>query len=499
MTRAAVIGAGPAGLCAAIKLIEIGVTDIAILERTDGPGGTWRANSYPGAACDAPSHLYSFSFAPKRDWSRKFAAQPEILAYYEALVDRYDLRRRIRFGLEVVSARFDDQRAAWDLTLSDGTTESAEVVVSAVGQLSRPAVPEIDGLASFAGRSFHSAEWDHSFDLTGKRVAVIGNGASAVQFVPPVAEQAATVTIFQRSANWIMPKPDREFTRSRASGPRTSSGSGSGPAVVHLLASRDRFLLTRKGSRLGQLLARTASDRLTQLASDRLPVEALVPDYPPGCKRILLSNDYYAALRRPSVEVELDPIHHVEADAVVTRAGRRHEADVIILGTGFNATDFLLPMEVFGRGGISLSAAWEGGAQAYLGVEIAGFPNFFVMYGPNTNLGNNSILFMIEAQARYVQRAVRQILEDDLDWIAIRPDVMDAFNRRIGAAAAKTVWAADCSNWYKNQDGVVTNNWPAPSSLYWLRMRSYRPHDHLARARPPSGAADLGASNSRIG
>jgi len=481
--RVAVLGAGAAGLCVAIKLLEAGIDDLVILEKSDGVGGTWRANTYPGAACDVPSHLYSFSFAPKKDWTRKFAEQPEILSYFEGIADRYDLRRRIRTGCEVRRARFDEDTAEWHLELADGTEVIADVVVSGLGQLNRPYTPDIEGLDSFGGEVFHSARWRHDVDLAGKRVGVIGNGASAVQFLPPTAERAGHVTLFQRSANWILPKPDREFSA------RERRILASVPFAERLFRwniywrLEKNFFFMRRGSRLGKLIDRMASKELRKLVSDDLPAEALIPDYPPGCKRILISNDYYQTLLRPNVSVELAHIDHVEPGAVVTEDGTRHEVDVLIFGTGFRSTEFLAPMEVTGRAGADLNDAWATGARAHLGVAIAGFPNFFMLYGPNTNLGHNSIIFMIEAQSRYITRAVRELRDDGLAWIDVRADVMDRYNTRLQKNADGTVWVADCDSWYKNEHGVVTNNWPAFTVSYWKRMRDFRSHEFVRRAR----------------
>ena len=479
--RAVVIGAGAGGLCAAIKLREAGVHEITIIERSDGVGGTWRANTYPGAACDVPSHLYSFSFALKRDWSRKYAEQPEILSYFEDLADRYGLRPYLRTGLAVTSATFDEATGIWHLDLSDSSAITAEIVVCATGQLSRPLIPDLPGLETFAGPAFHSATWDHDADLEAKRVAVVGTGASAVQFVPHVAARAGSVSVFQRSASWVAPKSDQVYDE------RQQRLFARVPGAARLMRwyvywrLEMNFALMRKESRLGAMLARAGAKKLSALATPRLPVEALVPDHRPGCKRILLSNDYYAALLRPNVTVELDPIERVEAGAIVTADGRRTEADVLIFGTGFRATEFLAPMAVTGRDGVSLAEAWSQGAEAHLGVEVAGFPNFFVMYGPNTNLGHNSILFMIEAQARYMSQAVRRMIVEDLAWVEVRPEVMDRFTARVEREAERTIWATECNSWYKNAAGRITNNWPALSVAYWARLRTYRPAEHISR------------------
>lgn len=495
--RVAILGAGAAGLCAAIELAEQGIDDVVIYERGDGVGGTWRANTYPGAACDVPSHLYSFSFFSKRDWSRKFAPQPEILQYFEDVADHFGLRPKLRLRCEVTDATFDDATGRWRLRVVDRSgpdeetrTEVVDVLVCALGQLNRPFVPDIDGLDRFGGPVVHSAEWDHDVVLEGRRVGVVGNGASALQFIPPVARIAAHTTVFQRSANWIIPKPDRPFRR-------WERAALSVPAIQRLYRWRIywrleiNFLLMRRSSRAGALLGRMLAKRLRTLATDDLPEAALVPDYPMGCKRILISNDYYSTLRRPDVSVELDPIARVESGAVVTASGHRHELDVLLLGTGFRTTEFLAPMRVTGRHGRDLNDEWAKGAHAHLGVAVSGFPNLFVLYGPNTNLGHNSIIFMIEAQSRYVARAVRHLRDADLRWIDVRGDVMDRYNTTIQRQADRTVWVADCHSWYKNEHGLVTNNWPDFTFNYWRRMRHFRPHEWVRRRRDPPTADPL--------
>lgn len=481
--KVAILGAGAAGLCMGIKLSGAGITDFRIFEKSDRVGGTWRDNSYPGAACDVPSHLYSYSFARKRDWSRKFAEQPEILGYFEGIVDSYHLSPHIQFGAEAVSATFDDSDGLWRISFRDGSEAEALCLVAGLGQLNRPMVPDIPGLDAFAGEAFHSARWNHDLDLTGRHVAVIGNGASAVQFVPHVVEAAQRVTVFQRSANWIIPKPDREFR------PREIAAFRRVPGWELLIRwwtywrLELNFTLMRRNSRLGALLARMITKELEKIVGPQLPAEALIPDYPPGCKRLLISNDYYQALLQPKTSVELSHIERVTADAVVTTDGTVHEVDTIIFGTGFESTQFLAPMVITGRDGRGLNDAWADGAQAHLGITVAGFPNLFLLYGPNTNLGHNSIIFMIEAQTRYATNLIQEVARGDVAWVDVRPDVMDRFNAKLQDDAADTVWAASCDSWYKNEQGRITNNWPRFTVAYWNRLRAPRPEDFVRRVR----------------
>lgn len=482
--RVAILGAGAGGICAAIKLIEAGIDDVTIFEKTDGVGGTWRANTYPGAACDVPSHLYSFSFATKWDWSRKFARQPEILQYFEDVTDRYGLRTHLRCNTEVTSATFDEDAGEWTLTLGDGSTFVADVVISALGQLNRPFIPNIEGADTFEGPSFHSARWNHDVPLAGRRVAVIGNGASALQFIPHVAAQAGHVTVFQRSANWIIDKPDAEYPAWRQWMFRNLPGAERLHRWRIYWRLEANFSLIRSSSRAARLVEKLIRRELQPLL-DHLPEEAVIPDYPLGCKRILISNDYYQALLRPNVDVELSHIARIEPDAVVTEDGERHPVDVIIWGTGFRSTEFLAPMRVTGRDGLDINEVWAKGAQAYLGVAIAGFPNFYMLYGPNTNLGHNSIIFMIEQQVRYITRLVTALRDEGLAWVDVRKRAMDVYNTRLQRKADGTVWVASCDSWYKNEHGVVTNNWPAFTVTYWRRMRQLRRGDHIWRPRTP--------------
>lgn len=472
----------------ACRLRQAGIETFTIYEQAAGVGGTWRDNDYPGAACDVPSHLYSLSFAPKADWSRKFPAQPEILRYLEGVVDEFGLRPHLRFGAELTEARWDEEAACWHLAFADGTAADAEVLVAATGQLHRPAIPAIDGLDDFAGNAFHSARWDHDHDLTGERVGVIGIGASAIQFVPPVAEQAAHTTLFQRSSNYVAPKRDPEFAT------WVQLLFAILPEVQRLyrwsiwLRFEARWVVFRRGSRLARLMERAFRRQLAPLVSDDLPAEALLPDSPIGCRRILISSDWYPTLLRPDVEVVTERVARVEADAVVTEDGARHEVDTLIFGTGFTSTEFLGPIQVIGRDGVVLRDRWHDGAEAHLGITVAGFPNLFLLYGPNTNLGHNSIVFMLERQVAYALTWIRRLVEDRSTSIAVRPDVQAHSNAGVQRALAGSVWAEACSSWYKTASGKITNNWPGPTVQYWWRTALPRPREYDQRSVAHSGA-----------
>jgi cation diffusion facilitator CzcD-associated flavoprotein CzcO len=470
--RLVILGAGAGGIAMAVELQQLGVTDLVILEKADGFGGTWRDNTYPGCACDAPSHLYSFSFAPNPGWTRKFAEQPEILDYMERVALDHGLDRCARFGVEVAEARFDEAASEWVVRCTDGAELRCDVLVAAMGQLNRPAVPEIPGLATFDGTTFHSARWDHAHDLGGERVAVIGNGASAVQFLPQIAPVAGHLTLFQRSANWIAEKPDRVYPdwERRLYGRLPWLRKAYRSRIY--LSFEARFVLFHRGSRLGQLFSQQARKTLQKdVVGPGVTEEMVVPDYPPGCKRILISNDYYPALHRPNVTVSTSPITEVDAGAIVTDDGERHEVDTIIFGTGFESTRFLAPVEVVGRDGRSLTAAWKDGASAHLGMTMPDFPNLFVLYGPNTNLGHNSIIFMLECQARYIASLLAAAIERGARTVEVTPAAMRRYEDELDRSLERTVWADSCDSWYKTATGRITNNWPHTTISYWARTR----------------------------
>jgi len=499
--RVVVVGAGFGGLGMAVALRQAGIGDFLVVDKGDGPGGTWRDNTYPGAACDVPSRLYSFSSRPGR-WSRRFPPQREILAYLQSLSAEPGLGSRLRLRSGVASAEFDERSARWRLTLDDGTRLHANAVVSAVGQLNRPALPGIAGQDDFRGPSWHSARWDHGVDLTGKRVAVVGTGASAIQFVPEIAKIAAHVDVYQRTPPYVLPKFDRPYRHAE-----------------HVL--NDWLPVVRKADRLriflyGELLTSgfVVSPRLlaapmqlwrrqlNAVIDPRLRVKC-IPDYVMGCKRVLFSNDWYPTLNRPNVDLVTDPIERIVPAGVVTAdgvtgSGVTRQADVIIYGTGFRTLDFLAPMAVTGLDGRRLEESWRDGAEAYLGISVSGFPNFFMLYGPNTNLGGNSIIYMLEGQIGYVAGALRALDTEGLDWIDVRPEVQRSFNAWVDAASRTTVWESGCHSWYTTASGRNTNNWPDHTFLYRYRVRRF----DLARYRvmpkrpalAPAAAAGAGSS-----
>jgi cation diffusion facilitator CzcD-associated flavoprotein CzcO len=456
-----------------MQLKLAGIHDFVILEKASTLGGTWRDNTYPGASCDAPSFLYSFSFAQKTDWSRRFAWQPELLGYSVECAVKHGLLPHMRFNAQVTAARFDEARNLWRVELADGDEIEAQFLVTGMGQLHHPATPAIPGREAFRGAQFHSARWDHSVDLAGKRIAVIGNAASAVQFVPQIAPLASQLTIFQRSANWLLPRKDRLYS------PRLQRRMTRWPWLAKLRHDFQWFFFGElqltplmKQVRFVQWLAtRKALGHLRRQVRDPALRAKLVPDYPIGAKRVLFNDDYYPTLNRDNVRLVTDGTERIEPDGVRTRAGEFVEADVIVYATGFHATDFLAPLAITGAGGRDLREEWTGGARAYLGVTVSGFPNLFMLYGPNTNLGHNSILVMIEAQVGYVIDAIRQLDARGLTRLDVKRAVMDEYNVWLKRGLAKSVWASDKQSWYKLADGTITNNWPHSTIRYRRLLR----------------------------
>ena len=468
-----IVGAGFGGLGMAIALARAGEHDVLLLEKGDDVGGVWRENTYPGAACDVPSHLYSFSFEPNPRWSRTYSPQAEILAYLRHCADKYAVRGKMRFGCEVTGAAFDEATSLWRVEWRDAQgraqADHARALVSAVGLLSRPAVPRVPGLESFRGPVFHSAQWRHDVALQDRRVAVIGTGASAIQFVPRVAREAARLTVFQRTPAWILPRPDRAYSdRERRRFARWPSLMAAHRALIyagHDVRAVGFMHLHWLLDIVGGLPARRL---LRKQVPDAALRERLTPRTPIGCKRILISNDWLPALSRPNVELVTDAIEAVTPAGVRVAGGREIEADVLVLGTGFAASEFLAPMTIRGRGGRSLDDAWSQGAQAWLGIAVPGFPNFFMIYGPNTNLGHNSIVFMLESQVAHVMRCLRRLREEGGRTIEVATPPFERYNARVQQRSRRTVFAG-CANWYVDEKGRHTVNWPGFTTTYrWL-------------------------------
>jgi cation diffusion facilitator CzcD-associated flavoprotein CzcO len=490
--RVIVIGAGFGGLAAAYELSKDGLADVTVLEKADDIGGVWRENTYPGAACDVPSNLYSYSFAPKTDWGRRYAEQPDILGYIQDTADRFGLRDLVRTGLEVTSATYDDSAATWQIATVSGQTFEADVLVPAMGQLSRPALPAIPGLELFSGPSFHSAQWRHDIDLTGKRIAVLGTGASAIQFVPRIRKVAAHVTVFQRSAPYVVPKVDRAYTDAHhVAFSKIPGFAAAMRGSIWQLTELLGVALT-KVAPLARALAVLASANLKRHIKDPLLRAKLTPDYPIGCKRVLFSSAWYPALASDNVNVETDAVEEVTASGVRTASGRLHAVDVIIYGTGFKATEFLAPTTITGRDGRDLHSEWAEGARAHLGMAVPGFPNMFLIYGPNTNLGSSSVIQMIEQQARYIRQVVAELARGGRSRaFEIRRAVAAAYDAEVQSRLEKGVWT-DCDSWYRTASGRVTTNWPGLVHEYQRRTRTAVLTDY-EEVVPHSAATEVGA------
>ncbi|MFF5428052.1 MULTISPECIES: flavin-containing monooxygenase [unclassified Streptomyces] len=485
-TQVAVIGAGLAGLGAAVQLKRRGLHSFTVYEKAADLGGTWRDNTYPGAGCDIPSHLYSYSFAPYRDSTVRYPRQPEVLAYLRRCAGDHGLVPHLRYGTEITSLRYDDTAARWILGTAAGEEHTADAVVTAVGQLSLPKYPDLPGLDGFAGTAFHTARWDHGHDLTGRDVAVIGTGSSAAQLVPAIAGRVRRLHVYQRSPNWVLPKPGERFHPLLSAALRTLPGAHRAYRGLLFRRSEAVLLPALRRGRTAALLAFMARRHLAAQVPDPELRARLTPSFAVGCKRIVLSSDYFPALTRENVELVTDPIARVTEKGIETRDGTLREADTIIHATGFRTTEFLAPMEVTGSGGRRLDAQWRHGARAHLGIHVPGFPNLFLMYGPNTNLGHNSVTLTLEAQAAYVAQCVQLLTDHGARGRRIvldaRPEALDAWQRRVDEGARRTVWTDDCTNWFKTADGTLTNNWPHSATLY--RRLTARPDPAALRLVP---------------
>jgi cation diffusion facilitator CzcD-associated flavoprotein CzcO len=488
--RVVVIGAGFGGIAAAIEFVRNGITDVTILEQAPDFGGTWFHNSYPGATCDIPSHLYSFSYAQRRDWSRLCSPQREILDYVHDVAHELGVDRLIVTASAVTACRWDDAAHRWQITTERGLLYESDAIVIATGQLHKPSVPNIDGVTEFEGHSFHSARWDHDYDLTGKRVAVVGTGASAVQFVPEIADRAQKLIVFQRTGNWFLPRKNRPY-------PRAFRALVSYVPAVQAIRRRFIFqycesltLAIRHPRTIGRLLQlRSAAFMRWQLRDRELRRRAW-PDYTFGCKRVLFSSYFLPTLMRPDVHLVAEPIRRMTAAGVVTADGRTHEVDCVIWGTGFKTTEFMFPMDITGAEGRDLREIWAGGAHAHLGMTVPGFPSMFVMYGPNTNTSGGSIIVYHEAQAGYIRQALQLVQRSGGRAIEVRAEVEAASDRDVQARFAGTAWTR-CDSWYRDESGRIVANWPGYMREYVERTREFDPAEYrfVERDRPARIAA----------
>jgi cation diffusion facilitator CzcD-associated flavoprotein CzcO len=476
--RVIIVGAGFGGIAAAIELRRHGFDDLTILEAASGLGGTWFHNSYPGAACDVPSHFYSYSYAQRSDWSRLCSPSAEILEYLRDAAREFDIQRHIVFDTKVTGCGWDDQSRTWTVRATDGSgapsTRQADAVVLATGQLNQPAMPKIDGLESFAGHSFHSARWDHTFDLRGKRVAVIGTGASAVQFIPEIVDQVARLTVFQRSGNWFLPRRNRRYPAPIKALIRRAPWIQQARRKILFRYMESVTAAIRNPNTIGRLgWLRSAAFMRWQLRDPQLRRKAW-PDYTFGCKRVLFSSAYLPALQRPNAELIIETITGMTRDGPVTEDGRVHKVDCVIYGTGFHTNDFMFPMEITGVGGRSLRAEWAGGAHAHLGITVPGFPSMFVLYGPNTNTSGGSIIFYLELQVGYLRQALQRVAATGAAAIDVRAEVEQHSDQELQARFAGTAWT-QCDSWYRNGAGRIVANWPGYMSEYAEQTRALDP------------------------
>jgi len=477
--KVAIIGAGVAGICQAIKLQEAGI-DYTIYEKAGDIGGTWRDNTYPGCSCDVPLHLYQYSFEMSPEWRNKFADHKQIKAYLDGVVEKYGLSPKIKLNTPVRAAAFDEASGMWKITLEAGAETEANILVAGTGQLNRPQMPNIPGTEDFRGDAWHSARWNHDVDIRGKKMAVIGNGASAIQFVPEIAKEAGKVTIFQRSASWVLPRPERQFFEWEKNLYRRF------PWLMWIQRTRmwlngEQLLLSFR--HMGWALRKAHRKEAETHVADEAKRAKLEPDYDPGCKRVLFSNDWWPAMGRDNVEIETAGIERVTETGIRTRDGKDHDVDIIVYGTGFDTTHFLGPIDVKGLGGRDLREEWQKGAAAHLGIGVSGYPNFYLLYGPNTNLGHNSIIYMIECQTAYVTQIARRLRDDALAYVDVRPSAQAEWDRGVQEDNANSVFAAGCTSWYKTEDGRITNNWPNSTLTYKRRTKRVDWDDYAVVAR----------------
>ena len=464
---AIIIGTGISGICMAIKLKEKGIHNFLLLEKATDIGGTWRENTYPGAECDIPSALYSFSFEPYPDWEYKWSHQPQILEYLHHVVKKYDLRKHIHFNKEMLSAEWQEQENSWSIQTKDHTRYEGKALISAVGQLHHPSTPNFKGKELFKGASFHSAQWDHTISLAGKTVGVIGNAASAVQFIPEIAKTAKEVVVFQRSANWMLPKQDRLYKDWEKKLVKRV------PFLLKMYRTRlwltggGLFLVMKnKNNWLRKALQKKSIDYIKEHITDPAIVKKLIPEYPLGAKRVLFSDNYYAALSQPNVTLATGGVQEITATGVISGDGIKSEIDVLVFSTGFKTNPFLMGLDISGKNGQTIQEAWKDSPENYLGMSVHGFPNLFMLYGPNTNLGHNSIILMSEAQANYITQCLVALQKNNWQSLEVKKTVMQNYYQNTQERLKNMIWAVIEDSWYKSADGNLPNNYPGRTMEY---------------------------------
>ncbi|MEV7341420.1 NAD(P)/FAD-dependent oxidoreductase [Streptomyces sp. NPDC093544] len=496
--RVAVIGSGFGGLGAAVRLRREGVTDFVVLERADSVGGTWRDNSYPGCACDVPSHLYSFSFAPHPDWPRTYSGQEYIRAYLEHVADVFRLRSHLRFNSEVKKLTWDAEKLRWGIETSSGSL-TADVVVSATGALSDPKVPDIAGIDTFPGKVFHSARWDHDYDLRGKRVAMIGTGASAIQIVPAIQPEVAHLTLFQRTPPWVMPRVDRAISGAeRWLHRKLPITAQARRGLLWGIRELQVQAFTKRPGELG-MVEQLAKRNMARAIKDADLRARLTPDYRIGCKRILLSNTYYPALAQPNVDLVDGGLSEIRGSTLVAADGTEAEVDAIVFGTGFHVTDMPIADRVVGADGRTLAESWKDGMKSLRGATAAGFPNWLTIVGPNTGLGNSSMILMIESQLNYMADFMRQL--DVLGGrvaLEARPSAVNAWNREVQGRMKRTVWnSGGCESWYLDANGVNTTIWPGTTTEFRRATRRIDLAEYEV-LRAPTEVVDKGRTKKTV-
>ena len=479
----AIIGAGFSGLCMAIKLKEAGRTNFRVFEKAADIGGTWFLNRYPGCACDVPSHLYSFSFDQNPGWSRAYSPAGEIWRYQKRAAQKHGVLPFIRCNAEVARAEYDEAAQLWRLTLGSGEAVAARALVAGAGILHVPFYPEIKGAESFAGKTMHTAKWDDSCDLSGKRVAVIGTGASAVQLVPAIADTVAHLDLYQRTPGWVIPRMDYAFgEKSKTRFARLPFLQRLFRSFIYWRAEMLAYGFTRNLNMIAKF-QKLAEAELAKAVPDPALRAKLTPDFPVGCKRVLISNDFYPAVQRGNVELVTDAITEIRPNGVVTADGKLREVDIILYATGFRVTDWLSHVDISGRGGRKLIDDWKDGASAYYGIAVNFYPNMFLLLGPNTGLGHNSVVFMIESQVRYALDCLKWLWAG-AGTVEVKAEVQDAFNKDLHEKMKRTVWMTGCKSWYLNPDGTNSTLWPDFTVTYWWKTRRARKNDFdLAPAR----------------
>lgn len=476
--QVAIIGAGFGGLAMAIRLLQHHIHNFVILEKSDEVGGTWRENQYPGAACDVQSHLYSLSFAPKTDWSKRYAEAPEIFQYIQDVVQQFNLREYCQFNSEVVHTEYHEKDCVWYVALKDGRQLSCQYLVFASGPLHVPQIPHIKGIEKFQGKVFHSSQWDHQYDLNGKVVASIGTGGSAIQYIPEIAPQVKQLYVMQRTAAWVIPRDERKYLNIEKKLFKQADWFRKLHRARLYWSNESRAIPIMQPSVM-KYTQKLAEAFIRFQVKDKQLAQKLTPDYIMGCKRILVSNKYFPTFNRDNVELVTDAIQELTADSIITKDGKMRKIDCLIYGTGF-ITDpriYLQPFSCIGEHGVELKQAWKDGAESYYGISHKGFPNLFQLLGPNTVLAHNSVIFMIESQVDYILQMMDLVAQSQSNAIVVKDQVQDQFNHDVQDMLNNTVWQSGCVSWYQQDGGKNFALWPTYTWKYWLKTKSLHPSD----------------------